>query len=636
MLRMSSLALSVIALTGVVAACSSSSNHAGGSGGGTTLPGLTGAGMYGSLPAAATGTQHTGMLKIGLLSTAPPTYIFPIIPAASASVYDSYDFVYQSYRPLYWLVNGTSPTETPSMSLAEDPVWSNNDQTVTITMKNYKWSNGQPVTSQDVAFTLDLTKAAVKESPANWYAYSPDLGIPDEIASISTPDAKTIVLNLTKPVNPSWFFEDELGSVLPAPSQSWDIDAAGGAPITDWATNPADAKKIYDYLNAQSKSLGTYTTDPLWQVVDGPYKLSAFNSTTGEYTEQPNTAYSGPHAKTISPFETITYTTDDAEYTAVKAGALDMAWIPMADVPQAKSVSGNYDEWGFPGFGWQGVIYNFKDTTGGFSNVIGQLYIRQALAHLVDQQGYVTAYLHGAGSPGYGIVSQYPATPFAPADAESNPYPYSPSTAESLLKSHGWSVVPGGTDTCTSPGTGPTNCGAGIPAGTKLAWNLDYASAVAIAQEYVTNLASVARSVGIEITLKGDSFNDIIENDNDVAAPANVNKWAMSDFGGFTDSTYPTTEGLLNTGAGENIGDYDSPTLNQLIDDSITSPDTTAVKNELSYVTQQQPFMFQPNPDWNGNDAGIMAISKQISGNPLFFADYSQYQLTPEYWYFVK
>ena len=53
-------------------------------------------------------------------------------------------------------------------------------------------------------------------------------------------------------------------------------------------------------------------------------------------------------------------------------------------------------------------------------------------------------------------------------------------------------------------------------------------------------------------------------------------------------------------------------------------------------MTQQQPFMFQPNPDWDGNDAGIMAISKQISGPPSDFADYSQYQLTPEFWYFVK
>jgi peptide/nickel transport system substrate-binding protein len=34
--------------------------------------------------------------------------------------------------------------------------------------------------------------------------------------------------------------------------------------------------------------------------------------------------------------------------------------------------------------------------------------------------------------------------------------------------------VPNGTDTCAKPGTGPGQCGAGIPAGTKLAFNLIY------------------------------------------------------------------------------------------------------------------------------------------------------------------
>ena len=39
------------------------------------------------------------------------------------------------------------------MSLANDPVWSNGDTTATITLKsNYKWSDGQPITSRDVLF----------------------------------------------------------------------------------------------------------------------------------------------------------------------------------------------------------------------------------------------------------------------------------------------------------------------------------------------------------------------------------------------------------------------------------------------------------------------------------------------------
>jgi peptide/nickel transport system substrate-binding protein len=624
-----------VALAGATAlsACGTSS-HTGSTGStGPTLAGLSGAGMYGSLPAAS-GAEHTGTLKVAMLGGSPPTWILPVTTAAANSIYDVQYFGYQMYRPLYWMENGDEQAETPSMSLAAEPVWSNGDKTVSVTMKDYKWSNGQPVTSQDVEFFYDIMKAAVKESPANWAAYTPGLGIPDEVSSVSTPDSKTIVFHLTKAVNPTWFWEDELGVLIPMPSQSWDIDTTGGAAVTDWATNPADATKIYNYLASQSKSLGSYATNPLWQTVDGPYKLAAFNSTTGNFTMDPNTDYSGPHAKVVSPFETFTYTTDDAEYTALKAGAVDMGWVPMDDVPQAKSLSSQYTLWGYPGFGSQEVIYNFADKTGDFNNIIKQLYIRQALAHLENEQGYVSAYLHGAGTQGYSIVGPYPTSQFTPANAYNDPYPYSPTTAAALLKQHGWSVVPDGTDTCTDPGTGPNQCGAGIPAGTPLSWGLTYANNVVIGQEMTEALAATARAVGIEITLKSDSFNDIVQNDNDVAVPANDSKWAMSDFGGFTNSSYPTTNGLLNAGGGENMGNYDSATLNNLIDDSITSSDPGAVKNELSYITQQQPFLFQPNPDWDGNDAGIMAISKAISGNPIDFADYSQYALTPEFWYF--
>ena len=100
-------------------------------------------------------------------------------------------------------------------------------------------------------------KAALKESVANWAPYTPGVGIPDEVASISAPSATTVTMNLTKAVNPTWFWEDELGanSIEPLPSHVWDIDATGGKAITDWATNPADAKKIYDYLAAAAKSL---------------------------------------------------------------------------------------------------------------------------------------------------------------------------------------------------------------------------------------------------------------------------------------------------------------------------------------------------------------------------------------------
>ena len=77
---------------------------------------------------------------------------------------------------------------------------------------------------------------------------------------------------------------------------------------------------------------------------------------------------------------------------------------------------------------------------------------------------------------------------------------FTAAAARSLLASHGWQVNPGGTDTCTSPGSGSGPCGAGIPAGTKLAFNLVYNDSAPVGQE-VTALAAEAKQVGISITL---------------------------------------------------------------------------------------------------------------------------------------
>ena len=87
------------------------------------------------------------------------------------------------------------------------------------------------------------------------------------------------------------------------------------------------------------------------------------------------------------------------------------------------------------------------------------------MAHLEDQQGWITAFMHGAGAPAYGPIPAYPKSPYLPANAATNPYPFSISTATNLLKSHGWTVNAGGTDVCQSAGSGPNQCGAGIPAG---------------------------------------------------------------------------------------------------------------------------------------------------------------------------
>ena len=219
------------------------------------------------------------------------------------------------------------------------------------------------------------------------------------------------------------------------------------------------------------------------------------------------------------------------------------------------------------------------------------------MQHLEDQAGQIKAFLNGDGDPLYGPIGAYPQSQFLPANGKTNLYPFSVSSAISVLKANGWTVTPNGTDVCKSAGTGATQCGAGIPAGTKLTFPL---------------------------------VNHMIANDNDPASPKTIDKWAVEDFGGFTDSTYPTTLGVFNSTGSSNLGGYASPEADKLIQASVTSSNPAAVTAEASYLTQQQVGLFQPNPDL------VQVWKKTLSGPPASFETLTQYNLNPEYWYFTK
>ena len=603
-----------------LAACSKSSTS-----GGNNPPTIVGA--YGKMP-AQTGTPHAGTITVAEPPGATPTWIFPVTPGANGSVYTAYSFQYQMWRPLNYFPDGSKQVENKPVSLANDPTWSNGNKTVTIKLKPWKWSDGKPVTSQDAEFFIDMTKAAVKISAADYSQYTPHVGIPDQVVSMSTPDSHTLVINLNKAVNPTWFWEDNLAGVSPLPVHAWAKASANGKILNP--NVPANAAKIYKFLAAQSKSVTTYASNPLWKVVDGPYVLTQFNNTTGAFQMTPNKNYSGPHAKPQSKLSAVPFTSDTAEWNAVKSGSIDVGYVPFTDLPQVASVKSKYNVFGYPGFGFNYVTFNFKDKTGDFNNIIKQLYVRQAVAHLEDEAGYIKAFFHGAGGQGYGPIPAVPPSPWTPASATKNPYPFSVTAAINLLKSHGWAIHPGGADVCTKPGTGSSQCGAGIPKGTKLSFNMIYNTSPAIIGQQITDLVSQAKKAGFQITLKSDNFNHMIATYYDVAQPKNDNLWAMEDFGGFSISTYPTTNGIFNCAGTYNIGGYCDKHADALIAASTGGSNPNAVKAEADYLTKQVPSLFQPQVD------NIQVWKKNISGPTWSWASLTQYQLQAENWYFTK
>jgi peptide/nickel transport system substrate-binding protein len=612
--------MAVLAAVGVtaLAACAKSStsaaNHAGASG-------------YGSIPAPAAKKVSGGTVTFGMPAGSTPTYIFPIVPGANSSVYTISFFQDLMWKPLYWTPVGHSLNINYPLSLASAPKLSNHNKTVVINMKtNYKWSNGAPVDAQDLVFMIDLAKAAVKLSAANYGNFSPGF-FPQNVASATATGKYQLTMQFTKSYNPGYLLYDQILLLQPLPSTSWDIDATGGKPVN--YNTLANAEKIYTYLSGQSAKLATYATNPLWQVVDGPFKLAAFDPSTDSNTLVPNPNYSGTKA-TISKFQEVAYTSDAAEYNALRTGQLTVGLIPSTDYPQIPTLTKQgFNVFGEADFGWDYLVFNFKDKTNNWDKIIGQLYVRQALAHLVDESGYVSGVFHGYAAAADGPVPPVPSSPFTPSNALHPVYAFSISAAKSLLASHGWKEV-NGVQTCETPGTGSADCGAGIPKGATLAFTLVYNNGSPAIQQEDTAFASDANQAGVKVSLVGKSFNFILSNYYDLAAPANINKWAAEDFGGFSTSLYPTTNFIFNTGGSFNIGDYSNPTADKLINNSVYGPNQSAVKAEAAYIAENLPALFQPDSDH------VYAWKNTLSGPQSSFWEVPQFSLNPELWYFTK
>jgi peptide/nickel transport system substrate-binding protein len=594
--------------------------------------GLTG--LYGALPPAGTAVKG-GTISWGQLTGSTPTDIFPIVPAADASVYTADFFINVMYLPLYNTPVGGSPQINYAVSIGKKPIFSNGDKTITIDMNtNYRWSNGQPVDANDLIFDIDLIKQAVKESPANWSAYTPGQ-FPDSIASLKETGKYSVVITLKKAFNPSYFLDDQIqGDINPMPSTSWNVASAGGAHLN--YNVPANAKKIYTYLSKSGGELSSFGTNPLWKIADGAYKISTFNTTNSSWTMVANPDFGGSPKPSAAKLEGVTYTALTPELNAVKTGSLDIDTLDFSQLAQSSSIrSEGYSVFGYPALSFNYAVFNFKDTTGHFNSIIKQLYIRQALVHLENQPAYLTGIFKNAGVVAAGPVPSLPPTPFTPANAKSIPYAYDPAAAVALLKSHGWKVVPGGQSTCAKAGTGAGECGAGIPAGTPFAFNWYYIPPSNQVQESLESEAfssEAKEAAGIDISLKEKTFNYIIANLDD-ANPADkkyTNLWGVMDFGGFTLDADPTTSSIFNTTGDYNLGAFSDPTADKLINDSVYGTDPTAVTNEASYLTKDVPALFIPNGDL------VYAVSKKIGGAPSSFLALTQYAMFPQYWYLTK
>jgi peptide/nickel transport system substrate-binding protein len=590
---------------------------------------------------------------------ATPNYIFPFMSLSFFSVDNIPQFQQLMYRPLYWFGNGSNPTLNPGLSLASNPKYSKNNAEVTFTIKPYKWSNGETVDAQQVVFWMNMTKVEY----LNWAAYVPG-GMPDDLVSVTAPNPKTVVFKLKGQTNPYWFTYNELSQITPLP-MAWDISKTGekaggdlcgkssyasvttkkaGKAVVPVSAAAKSCAAVWTYLSQQSgfnpanpkapnNSLKTYATNPLWGVVDGPWKLAAFDP-SGQATFKPNPSYSGPVKPKLSEFVELPFTSDTAEFNALVGGKISFGYLPSSDitdpgksptVPGANNprLGGKFTLEPWYAWGINYFPYNFNSVGDGgqAGKIFRQLYFRQAMQDLVDQPLYIEKLFKNYAVPTYGPVPVLPKNSFSTSFEQKNPYSYDPKKAVDLLTAHGWKVDPKGVTTCTDA----AKCG--VPAGTPLNFTLQYVGGDATLTELMQAQQASWQAAGIKMTLTTGSFDTVIG----TAIPCSGKSctWELENWGGgwvFSPDYYPSGELLFQTGAGSNSGSYSDKKADELIK-ATNFGDSTLAQYE-NYLTTNLPVVWQPNLRYSLTEVDT-TLHGVFPQNPLL-------TINPENWYFSK
>jgi peptide/nickel transport system substrate-binding protein len=532
------------------------------------------------------------------------------------------------YRPLYWYGVGSKAEINYAQSIANKPVYSNGDHTVTITLKDYKWSNGTSVTAQGVIFWLNLLKYVLAKNPTAWAVYSPG-AFPNNLVSYSALNSHTVVLNLNKAYNQTWFTYNELSQIYPLP-EAWDRTSMSGSASFNNSSTAAGAVAVYSFLNRQASAESTFATSKIWSVVDGPWRLKSF-TTEGRAAFVPNKSYSGTTKPTLAEFVELPFTSNSSEFNVLASGsnAVSYGYLPNSEVPQLsrlKSSGYHLEPWINLGFNY--FVENYHNPT--YGSLFKQLYFRQSLQHLIDQSAYINHFYHGYAVPTYSPVPIQPANPFVDATSKHNPYPYSLSAAKNLLVSHGWKVV-NGVMTCERPGNTATACGAGVSSGQTLNLNLQYEAGSNTLKQEMEAFASAAKQIGININLTTAPFDTVISDAASCSSTQAACKWQMENWGGgwaYGASPYPTGGELFGSGAGSNFGSYSSTSMDTLINNTHSSSNGQAALNSYqNFAALQLPVVYQPKAPYM-----LSMISDELKG----VVQSPYLELNAQDWYFTK
>jgi peptide/nickel transport system substrate-binding protein len=359
---------------------------------------------------------------------------------------------------LNWdLLVSFSPDDlSPAPGFAKSWKVSPDKKTVTFKLiEGAKWSDGQPITSNDVKYSLDVLGG-------EGLIFS---GYTDNITSIDTPDDQTVVIHTSQP----------------------DARIVGGLFIY------MIPEHVYGKIPV--KQLTKSYQPKLPMVGSGPYVVTEFTRSR-IVTMERNPNFRGAKPK-YDEIQFIKYGTNDAVVRALKLGEIDTIMeveptsfnqLENADkIESVRSSSPSFTELAF------NLCSRANCPEAKFNPAVQDRAVRQAVAYAVDRDRVNEISSRGTSFVGHGLLPAYYKTWYTkPADD----YPYDPDKANQLLDDAGY----------TRDGDGVRQKG-----DTKLSFDLFVRSESPSDIQAAKVVAEQARKVGVEFNVEVVSVDKLTE-----------------------------------------------------------------------------------------------------------------------------
>ncbi|MEU8835267.1 ABC transporter substrate-binding protein [Streptomyces sp900116325] len=312
------------------------------------------------------------------------------------------------FSAVYPSLNSLNTDGTPAPYLATKWTPSADKLTWTFTLrKGLKWSDGRPITAEDAAWTLNLIRTNEVAGTANG-------SLVENFASVTAPDATTLVIKTKKPQANTPFVSIPYSGVPIVPKHVWEKH------VTD----------LKDFKNDSGDIVGY-----------GPWTLTSYKPE--QYVKYDANKDFVLGAPKFDHLVQQRYKAVDGAVAALRSGQLD--YVSDLNSTQFKALQSDKRTTAFQNAGrrWMSVAINSGARTrsgkkiGTGNPALADAAVRRAIAQATDKQTLVDKVLDGLGQVGSGYIpptwKQWAWKP-APGDEQS----YDMAKANSILDEAGY------------------------------------------------------------------------------------------------------------------------------------------------------------------------------------------------------